>query len=308
MNQRIEIIFRNLVAVTVAVLVVFSQHTNARTIYVNNVTGDDRSSGQEEQLSGSAGPVRTINRALAIAMPSDRVIVANTEQPYREAIALSGPRLHGTEGRPFVIQSSGAVIDGAVSTKVGAWRHVDDEVFAFRPRRLTYQQIFKDGKPLSRVSRAVLFSGQRLEPLQWALANDGVLLRVEEGQLPRDYDLRHAELQTGITLYNTKHVVVDGFVIQGFQQDGVNAHELVRHSVLRNIECRANGRSGLSVGGVSRVTVENSSFYDNGRVQIRTEGGARLELNRCELDGATAPEFNHRGRSLLVNGNPAIFN
>ncbi|MEM6655336.1 MAG: right-handed parallel beta-helix repeat-containing protein [Planctomycetota bacterium] len=145
-----------------------------------------------------------------------------------------------------------------------------------------------------------------LPPLHWSLAGSAVRLHVEAGKLPRDYDLRHAGVQTGLTLYNTRHVVVDGFVFQGFQQDGVNAHELVRDCTLRNIECRANGRSGLSVGGSSRVGVENGKFYDNGRVQVRTEGVAKLALTGSDVDRAAGPGYSHGGRSLTVDGAPIL--
>src|SRR5690606_25077001 len=118
------------------------------------------------------------------------------------------------------------------------------------------------------------------------------------------YELRHCGLQTGITLYNTRHVRIENLIVQGFQQDGINAHELVSHCQLVNVECRANGRSGLSVGGVSRVSVVGSHFYDNGRVQVRTEGLAHLELTGCDVAEEPAPAYSAGGRRLLVDGEP----
>jgi hypothetical protein len=91
-------------------------------------------------------------------------------------------------------------------------------------------------------------------------------------------------------------------VIQGFQQDGVNAHELVSHCELIEVECRANGRSGLSVGGVSRLDVVRSNFYDNGRVQVRTEGLASLELSQCDVAEEPSPAYSADGKQLLIDG------
>ena len=196
---------------------------------------------------------------------------------------------------------NGALIDGTVLAAPGAWRHVAGSTFAFRPRRLTYQHLFLAGTPLSRSDGN---APEAMEPLEWMLADGRIFFTTEDNRVPESYDLRHCGLQTGITLYNTQHVRIENLVIQGFQQDGVNAHELVSHCELVDLECRANGRSGLSVGGVSRVRVTRSNFYDNGQVQVRTEGLAALELLQCDVSDETVPPFSAEGRSLLIDGKP----
>ncbi|TWT76859.1 hypothetical protein Pla123a_22820 [Posidoniimonas polymericola] len=278
--------------------------SSGRDIYVNNLAGDDRLSGLNQELSGDHGPVASICRALKIAAAGDHVIVANTGELYREQLSVFGCNLRGYEDRPLTISGNGATLDGTVMAADGSWRHVDGDVFAMSPRRLTFQQLFKAGSPLARVRVAsATDADQALQPLQWAMTQNEILLRVDRGRLPEQYELRHAGMQTGITLYNTRHVVVEDFVVQGFQQDGVNAHTLVNDCVLRRIECRANGRSGLSVGGASRVLVEESGFYDNGRAQVRVEGHAKLTLDGCELDDDqdAAPYLLQRG-DLTIDG------
>lgn len=275
-----------------------------RDIFVNNLAGNDRLSGLKQELAGNDGPVATIGKALKVAAPGDHVIVANTGEAYREQLSIFGCDLYGFEDRPLTISGNGATLDGTVTAAEGAWRHVEGDVFAMTPRRLTFQQLFKSGSPLRRVRLASATDvDQALQPLEWAMADREILLRVDNGRLPEQYELRHAGMQTGVTLYNTRHVVVEDFVVQGFQQDGVNAHSLVKDCVLRRIECRANGRSGLSVGGASRVQVVESGFYDNGRAQVRVEGYAKLTLDGCELDDTqdAAPYVLQNG-GLTIDG------
>ncbi len=247
------------------------------------------------------GPVETIGRGLEIAGRGDRLIIANTGIAYHEMLGLSGPHHSGTAKHPFVVVGNGATIDGTVLAAPGAWRHVAGNTFAMRPRRLTYQHLFLEGTPLARGEAMI---PEALQPLEWTLADGHLYFTTEENRVPESYDLRHCGLQTGITLYNTQHIRIENLVIQGFQQDGINAHELVDHCDLVDIECRANGRSGLSVGGVSRLRVAGSNFYDNGRVQVRTEGLAELELNQCDVADEPALPFSAEGRRLLIDGKP----
>ena len=276
---------------------------SARVIFVDNLQGDDLASGREPQPGARGGPVATIHRALHLAGQGDRIVLTDTGFPYREAICLSGRAHRGWARRPFVIDGQGAVIEGTVVAEQGAWKHVHESVFAMRPRRLTYQQLFHEGKPLPHVRlTSHVEAAASLEPLQWTMQQGRMLLRVEPGRLPRDYDLRHAGLQTGVSLYNTQHVRIQNLIIQGFQLDGINARDNVRGCQLINVECRANGRSGISVGGCSRVEVIDSHSYDNGRVQFRIEEYARADLRRCDLGDESAPSWEILGGKLHIDG------
>jgi hypothetical protein len=276
--------------------------TLATNYYVNNQLGNDRATGLSALPDAENGPVRSISVALARASRADRIVLADTGQPYREPISLSLPQHSGFPDKPFVLDGGGAVLDGTVTAAPGAWRHVEGNVFAMRPRRLTYQQLFSAGQPLKQAALLSRYEVANLQPLEWALFDGQIFFRTEGNKIPQEYTLRHAGLQTGITLYDVRHVLVQNLVVQGFQQDGVNAHELVRDCQLVDIDSRANGRSGLSVGGVSRVSAVRSNFYENGRVQVRTEGLAELELTSCDVGHTTAAAFRTQGRSLIVDG------
>src|SRR5579859_2997869 len=55
-----------------------------RDIYVSNVSGDDRSTGdQTDNVLQFRGPVRTIAKALRLAQPGDRIVLEASEEPYR---------------------------------------------------------------------------------------------------------------------------------------------------------------------------------------------------------------------------------
>ncbi|MEN1680050.1 MAG: right-handed parallel beta-helix repeat-containing protein [Planctomycetota bacterium] len=269
---------------------------------VNNIIGEDVRPKSSLGGGNQQRPFRTIQAAIDRARPGDRVFVEKTAEPYREELSLF--RCGGAA--TLTIASDGAVLDGTVVGAPGAWRHVEGDVFAIRPRRLTYQQLFLDGAPLKRVPLTSIASAEAvLEPNQWALVGGRLLLRVEKGRLPHDLTLRHAGLQTGITLYNVRNVVIEGLVIQGFQQDAVNAHDLVSDCVLRNVELRANGRSGLSVGGSSNVAAEACYAYDNGRVQVRAEGYAKLRLAGCEVIASKVAGKQSAASTALIEESPA---
>jgi hypothetical protein len=264
----------------------------ARDIFVNNVTGDDlRSGGSPTSHGAASGPVRTIARALRAAEKGDRIMLADTGQPYRASITLHGGRHSGFPSRPFVIQGNGAVLDGSQSVPGDRWEHYQGNVFRFQPVRMTYQQLFLDGQPAQR-RRATPGDGQprSLKPLEWSLFDRYLYFRVEKDKLPHRYQLSHAVLPAGITLYQVRHVVISDLVIQGFQLDGVNAHDGVVDATLVGLTCRVNGRSGFSVGGASRVRVQGCSASGNGAAQVRCEGWSRTEIVNCTLlDDSASP-------------------
>ena len=99
----------------------------ARDVYVDNVNGNDRNIGSTNtNTSLGGGPCRTIARALKVAQEGDRIVVANTGEPYRESLTLFGLRNSGTPQKPFVILGNGAELDGAVRVDPRGWQYVDN--------------------------------------------------------------------------------------------------------------------------------------------------------------------------------------
>jgi parallel beta-helix repeat protein len=283
---------------------VFSTSVVARDIFVSNGSGDDLADGRSARNSGAgSGPVRTIARGLQLADKADRLIIENSGKPYHESISLCTGRHSGYRGKPFTIIGNGAVLDGTAAAPREAWQHFEGDLFRFQPRRLAYQQLHLGDRPP--VRKRIGKPGEdlpKLEPLDWMLWGPHVYFRVEPGKIPSDYPLRNSALQTGITVYHVRHVRIANLVVQGFALDGVNVHDGVNDCELVDLTCRGNGRTGISIGGSSRVLVENCLVGDNHEAQIRTEGYCHARVQGTEVVDNTAPAYNVAGGRLEVDG------
>lgn len=295
MNTRLYVII--LVVFCVLVTPLWS-----RDIYVNNVTGDDGNDGTAAEPFGDrTGPYQTIARALCASQTGDRVILANTGEPYRESITLQGGRQSGIESVPFELVGNDAVLDGTIDVPAFGWSHYQGRVFRYRPPKTSFQLLYLDGKPARRRRVSHRDEIGSLAPLEWCLFEQYLYFCVEEGRLPRAYNLSFTGLQVGITLYQVRNVVIRDLIVQGFQLDGINAHDGVVNTTLSGLTCRGNARSGISIGGASRVAVEACLVGNNGAAQVRTEGACRAELDGCDLLDNTAPPIVRDGGKVVVN-------
>jgi hypothetical protein len=120
--------------------------------------------------------------------------------------------------------------------------------------------------------------------------------------LPDSYDVQYSDLTVGVTLYEVRNVVIRDLIVQGFQLDGINAHDSVFDTVLREVTCRGNARSGISIGGASRVRLENCLLGDNGDAQVRTEGYSHTHIVDCEILDNTAPALKRDGGKVYTEG------
>ena len=275
---------------------------SARDIYVNNMVGDDANDGSAPAAAGDRiGPYRTITRALKAAGKGDRVILAKTDEVYRESITLQGADQSGWPQEPFELNGNGAVLDGTLPVPADAWSHYEGQVFRYRPPKTSFQLLYLDNRPAQRRAVSTREEIRDLKPLEWCLFDRYLYSRVEGDRLPQTYALSFTNLQVGITLYEVRDVVVRELVIQGFQLDGVNAHDGVHRARLTGLNCRGNGRSGISIGGASRVTVEACLVGNNGTAQVRTEGFCRAQLVGCDLLDNTAPKIVRDGGEVVVN-------
>ncbi len=289
------------------VVLAFTGEAAARDFFVNNAGGDDGQNGAapDTRVQGS-GPVRTIRRALQLARKGDRVILVNTGEPYREPIALQGGNHSGLGGRPFQLIGNGSVIDGSVPVPDDDWEHVRGEIFRFAPERKSHQQLFFSGQPLKRIAASPKALAA-LEPFQWTLLDRKIHVRVEPDRLPQSYGFAYAGHSAGITLYNVRDLIISDVTVQGFQLDGINAHDGVSNVTVRQSICRGNGRSGISIGGASRLRVEACLVGNNGTAQVRTEGYCKTWLVNCDLIGNTAPKVvREGGRVIIQNDEPVL--
>lgn len=288
--------------VSITVCCLLATSVWARDIYVNNVAGSDKNDGSVAEASGNgAGPYRTITRALKASRKGDRVILADTGEPYRESITLQGGRHSGIRHIPFELVGNNAVLDGTRPVPPSAWSHYTGRVFRFLPPRTSFQLLYQADKPAKRRQVDQRAEIEELEPLEWCLFEQHVYFCVEEGRLPQTYELSFTNLQVGITLYQVRNVVIRDLVVQGFQLDGVNAHDGAYNVTLSGLNCRGNARSGISVGGASQVRVEACLVGNNGAAQVRTEGVCQAQLEGCDLLDNTAPRIVREGGKVVVH-------
>jgi len=289
---------------TLALSLCFAASAAARDIYVDNTAGDDRFAGRQTRAtSDMGGPLRTIGRALELAGPGDRIILAATGEPYRESVSLVGRSDSGFAQAPFTIEGSGAVLDGSAPVPAEWWKHVDGAVFRFRPPQKGQQQLFLDDVPLERIYASRLDEGPPdLETLQWCYYRGDVYFAVERTKLPEDYNLTYAHLPTGITLYHVRNVRILNLTAQGFQVDGIAAANSARDVLLGGITARGNGRAGVSVGGASQVEIELSVIGNNGQAQILTFPYSETAVRQSDLFSNTAPAWADRGGRFYLGG------
>jgi parallel beta helix pectate lyase-like protein len=292
MRLLLAILFLSLLAV----------EAHGRDIFVDNRSGDDTLTGRSAGGEGTGnGPVQTIAKAARLATPGDRIVLANTGEPYREQVTLQGGKCSGLgPDSPFVLEGNGAVIDGTVDVPDEAWQIVGRSIFRFGPLLKSHQTLFIDNAP---VARAPVRRGEplpRLEPLQWALVDGWVYLRTEAGAVPQQYHAICAGLQTGITLYDVRDVVVRNVVVRGFALDGINAHDDAFNVLLESVVSSDNGRSGISVGGASHVRIVGCQAAGNHEAQLRSEGYSHVRYSECKFDEAFAPAIEQAGGEITA--------
>jgi len=263
---------------------------SAAEIYVDNVTGDDRRNGLEPKSFGVGnGPVRTITKALRLAQKGDRIVLTNNPGvPYRESITISGGYHSGIATFPFELVGNGATLDGSLSLDLAEWEFVSGETFRVRPPRGAYQRLFLNDQPAEFVPSAGE-ARAALKPLEWTLWQGHIYFCCEQNKIPSGYNLACCGLRTGVTIYQVNDVVISDLIVRGFQLDGVNAHDTARKTTLLGVTSIDNGRSGFTVAGASRVTLDQCTATGNGNSQLRVEGYSQTTIRNCELDPRTAP-------------------
>jgi hypothetical protein len=268
-------------------------------IFVDNVLGDDRRTGTIASVAGGqGGPCRSIAKALRIALPGDRIVLANTGQPYRESITVQGPNHSGSDRFPLVIAGNGATLDGTMPLAEAAWEYVGEDTYRTHPPHMSYQQLFLSDQPAIRKQPP---AGQfpQLAPREWCLLGGWIYFRTDASKHPQAYDLSCCGEQTGITLYEVHDVVIQDLNLRGFWLDGINCHDNVRRTDLVRVAAKENGRSGIAIGGSSRVRIDTCTAGGNGAAQVRIEGYCVVQMVDNALDSTSAPAVVREGGKVV---------
>ncbi len=285
-------------------LLVFIGAARADDLFVDNLHGDDNRDGRTLVTSAErGGAVRTLTRALELALAGDRIVMSDNGIPYRESVTLQGGRNSGLGSRPFVIEGNGAVLEGSQFVPPKAWQNFRGDVFRFQPPRGAFAQLFLDGPPVDRVYlTSTAGTIPALAPRQWCLADGQIYFRVDPQTLPDDYPLAFATLTVGVTLYEVHDVIIRNLTVQGFQLDGINAHDCAKDCTLVGVMARGNGRTGIFVGGASSVEIHSCLLSDNGAAQIMTDGPSVTAIENTEIDAGSVTGIATGGRRIFLNG------
>lgn len=276
----------------------------ARDIFVNNVAGDDRAVGRyPSNIAQLEGPVRTIAKALRLAQFCDRIILAKNDEPYRESVSLKGERHSGFDTIPFTIEGNGAILDGSLPVPPDAWRHVRGELFAFQPPRIGYQMLFLDGRPMVRKPATSLnWAIPYLDPMEWTYAAGEIYVSMMPREIPHTANLSYAALPTAFVLLNVHDVHINNLIVQGFQSDGINAHDCVHNAHFKGVTGRGNGRTGITVSGGSRVRIDSCTLGDNGVTQLLCEAYSQTYVFTSDLIDNTGPAYTIEHARLFIDG------
>ncbi|MDP7274967.1 MAG: right-handed parallel beta-helix repeat-containing protein [Planctomycetaceae bacterium] len=258
----------------------------ARTIFVDNLRGHDQCDGSTvDPIDTLVGPVRTFDRALALARQTDTIHLVNTGRPYRGDLRLFGHRHSGFPTRPFRIRGNGSVISGAKPVPTAVWRSRGN-LWWMAPRRKGHYLLLKDGKPLPRHSLDTNTPASNLLSIpkgHWASWRGRIYYRTDALLDHGDQNLAIAGDDCGITLYAIRHVVIENLTVRHWRLDGISAPGLCSDVVLRNVICRENGRAGMTISGTSRIRGEDLELTDNGKHSLLVEGFGVADLKNARL-------------------------
>lgn len=288
---------------TTLVFAVLASVASARDIFVDNIRGDDHHAGAMPELGLNAdGPVRSIAKALRVARKGDRIVLKNTGVAYRESITFQAAHHSGFPGTPFILEGNGATLDGAALVPIDAWEVVGEDLYRFSPWRKAFNILFMDDKPLVKAPVSTREDLDAMLPLEWALFDGYLYFKSEKNLGLGGYRLTYTGLTVGITLYDVRFLRIQNLTVQGFQLDGINAHDNAFEVHLDGITARGNGRSGISIGGASRVGVTRALIGNNGVAQLRSEGYCQVSIEQSDLLDNTAPSIEREGGRVKIDG------
>jgi hypothetical protein len=221
-----------------------------RAIVVDPRTGDDA-------RDGVTGPVKTIARAIKMAVPGDTIHLA--PGTYYESADLTNK--HGRPGQPITLDGHGAILDGSEPVRDNDWEALGGGLFR-RAKLLPRMDDAIIGRwfflwngrmnHMGRTSKgpsAALKAPADLKPDEWTYvkAEDAFYLRLPEGQALSAANLRYpARGSAVIQSLSGSHLVVRNLTGTHVYNDGFNIHGAQRKNFFQHIAAIECGDDGFS--------------------------------------------------------------
>lgn len=225
----------------------------ATDVFVNNRTGSDTNDALAADRAAA-----TFDKAMKIAKPGDRLIIANTGKPYYESLFLKGDL--GKDGQNFVVEGNGAVVSGMGKLDMNKFELKDNQYYYelgkkaanLNPKIYLGEQLLPETKDL-----------KNIKPGEFAWTGSGFLFVPAAGKTIKDYELNASLRDSGVVFIGAKNVTVRNLVSEHNQNDGFNFHGSCYNLIAENIVGRNNGDDGFSVHEDGEVAVYNAEFYGN---------------------------------------------
>ncbi|MCC6445774.1 MAG: right-handed parallel beta-helix repeat-containing protein [Armatimonadetes bacterium] len=276
--------------------------------------------GSDADPGTLARPLRTIRKALSLAMPGTTVFV-------RRGVHYEGdlrfPR-SGQPGLPIVLRSfpgESAVLDGADPPLMapGAWEEAGERLYTHPFAGRCYNMTLQNRKtgavtrllPLKTVEevrrRRVDFPDGEFanRGIEGAFACDGTAVWAALPGPVEVYTVRIARATKGIILENRRHILVDGLEIRSFGKNDYSCGAFLSDAsdiAFRNCRFRYCDTGVWVKGDSHRVTVEDCGFVDG----VTDWSFDMLKTGACPASfetGAVYVDAKFSGRGLVVRRN-----
>lgn len=276
-----------------------SSGSTAADLEVDNVRGNDFM----ELIPGDPRrpPYRSIQRAVDDALTGDTIRILKTDRPYRECVSINSRHDLGTPEFPLIIEGNGVILDGSQPLGVLDWDALGSDLFELKVRSPGFVRLLAAADQPTPENLGHLRDLSTLQPFQYARNTGNVYFRTRPGDVPQAYGISVSKEQTGLTLYDVSDIVIRNLTVTGYRLDGVNCHDLVTNVKLENVVATNNGRSGVSIGGSSRVAIQGGSLSGNGQAQLRAEGQSIAEAIGIRIDAGKSTAIDQAGGRVIVS-------
>jgi hypothetical protein len=277
-------------AASVCLIVALGSPADAKTIYVNNRTGNDINDGTSAEVSAQrTGPVRSLERVHALVGPGDRVEIANNGDayPYYDSLRLIGARCSGAPDHPVLVNGNGAVIDGSEPVDPAGWVALGGGLWRMEMLRKGWYGLVRGAEAVPEVPAPAESAEPTPPPGHWAAWRGAIYYSARPDEIPANEPYRIATRESGLFFYGVHHVVVRDLTVRHFRLDGVNAHDQAYAVMLRNVVSESNGRSGIFVGGSASVAVAGGTARNNREASLLLRELGKADIREAVLD--TAP-------------------